>query len=49
MTTHLQIRGLSGALGAELRGIDLSRPLDSAERKALEEALYRYGVLCIRG
>lgn len=48
MTTQLQIRGLSGALGAELRGIDLSRPLEAAERKALEEALYRYGVLCIR-
>lgn len=48
MATHLQIRGLAGALGAELRGIDLSRPLEAAERKALEEALYRYGVLCIR-
>ncbi|MFO0689913.1 MAG: TauD/TfdA family dioxygenase [Myxococcota bacterium] len=49
MATSLQIRGLAGALGAELRGIDLSRPLDPAERKALEEALHRYGVLCIRG
>jgi taurine dioxygenase len=48
MTNHLQIRGLAGALGAELRGIDLSRPLDATTRKALEEALYRYGVLCIR-
>lgn len=48
MTTHLQIRGLAGALGAELRGIDLSRPLAAAERKALDESLYRYGVLCIR-
>lgn len=48
MTNALQIRGLAGALGAELRGIDLSRPLPAPERKALDEALYRYGVLCIR-
>ncbi len=48
MTSSLQIRGLAGALGAELRGIDLSRPLAPVERKALDEALYRYGVLCIR-
>lgn len=48
MTNPLQIRGLAGALGAELRGIDLSRPLDGSTRNALDEALYRYGVLCIR-
>lgn len=48
MTTHLQIRGLAGALGAELRGIDLSRPLAETERGALSGALARYGVLCIR-
>ncbi len=48
MTNLLQIRGLAGALGAELRGIDLSRPLDAATGKALDDALYRYGVLCIR-
>lgn len=48
MTTPLQIRGLSGALGAELRGIDLSRPLDATTRRALDDALHRYGVLCIR-
>lgn len=47
--THLfQIRGLAGALGAELRGIDLSRPLDERTRKALDEPLHRYGVLRIR-
>jgi taurine dioxygenase len=48
MTNPLQIRGLAGALGAELRGLDLSRPLDATTRKSLDEALYRYGVLCIR-
>jgi taurine dioxygenase len=48
MTTPLQIRGLAGALGAELRGLDLSRPLDASTRRALDEALHRHGVLCIR-
>ena len=48
MTTHLQIRGLAGALGAELRCIDLSRPLAESEWNALSDALARYGVLCIR-
>jgi len=48
MTTDLQIRGLSGALGAEVRGLDLSRPLSGADRERLLEAFYRYGVLCIR-
>lgn len=48
MTTPLQIRGLAGALGAELRGIDLSRPLDAPTRRALDDALHRHGVLCIR-
>lgn len=48
MTSPLQIRGLAGALGAELRGIDLSQPLAPTQRKALDDALHRYGVLCIR-
>ncbi len=48
MTRPLQIRGLAGVLGAELRGIDLSAPLDPATRGALDAALHRYGVLCIR-
>lgn len=48
MTTDLQIRGLSGALGAELRGIDLSRPLAKRHHEDLLAAFHRYGVLCIR-
>ncbi len=44
----ITIRGLSGALGAEIRGLDLSRPLSGNERERLLEAFYRYGVLCIR-
>ncbi len=48
MTPPFEIRGLSGALGAEIRGLDLSRPLAGAEQEALLAAFYRYGVLCVR-
>jgi len=48
MTPPLEIRGLAGALGAELRGLDLARRFGAEERAALDEALARHGVLCIR-
>jgi len=48
MHTDLQIRPLSGSLGAEIRGMDLSRALSDDERKTLLDAFYRYGVICIR-
>ena len=44
----IEIRGLSGALGAEILGMDLSRPLSGAETELLLNSFYRYGVLCIR-
>jgi len=48
MAPAFEIRGLAGALGAELRGLDLARPLAASARAALDDALHRYGVLCIR-
>lgn len=48
MTPPFEIRGLSGALGAEIRGLDLSKPLGGVEQEALLDAFYRYGVLCLR-
>ncbi len=48
MTLPFQLRRLSGALGAEIHGLDLSRPLDAAEREGLLDAFHRYGVLCVR-
>lgn len=48
MESDITIRGLSGALGAEVRGLDLGRPLSGREGEELLEAFYRYGVLCIR-
>jgi taurine dioxygenase len=48
MKNDLQISEMSGALGAELHGLDLSRPLSRREQEALLEAFHHYGVLCIR-
>ncbi|MBJ22539.1 MAG: hypothetical protein GY910_06990 [bacterium] len=48
MTPDLRIRGLSGALNAEIQGLDLSRPLSGADRTELLSALHHDGVLCIR-
>ena len=47
-SNDIEIRGLSGALGAEILGMDLSRPLSGAETELLLNSFYRYGVLCIR-
>ena len=48
MDNPIEIRGLSGALGAEIHGLDLSRPLSGNEKELLLDAFHRYGVLCIR-
>ena len=48
MTSHFETRGLSGALGAEIFGLDLSRPLSGDDRLALLAAFHQFGVLCIR-
>ena len=41
-------RAASGALGAEIHGLDLSRPISGDQQDALLAAFHRYGVLCIR-
>ncbi|TWT08622.1 TauD/TfdA family dioxygenase [Reyranella sp. CPCC 100927] len=38
----------SGALGAEILGIDLSQPLSPAETEELRQALYEHGVIFFR-
>ena len=40
---------LSGALGAEIMGLDLSRPIDSATQELLREAWTKHLVLLVRG
>jgi taurine dioxygenase len=45
----LRMKPLSPALGAELRGVDLSQPLDDATFEAIRNYWYEHGVLCIPG
>jgi len=45
---ELEVQRLTGMLGAEIHGIDLSQPLPEAEFGALRDALNEHGVLCIR-
>jgi len=46
--TGLDIRPLSDALGAEIRGVDLSRPLDGETVAAIEAAWQEHIVLLFR-
>lgn len=41
----LDIRPVSGALGAEIRGVDLTRPLDDAVRRAILDAFSEHLVI----
>ena len=45
----LAITPLSPHLGAEVRGIDLTRPVDAATRETLNRAFVEHSVLAIRG
>ena len=45
---EVRVTPLSDALGAEVSGIDLSRPLDDATVKAVESAWYEHLVLAFR-
>ncbi|MFO2466184.1 taurine dioxygenase [Pseudomonas sp. 15FMM2] len=41
-------RPLATWIGAQISGVDISRPLDSGQRDAIEQALLRYSVLFFR-
>jgi alpha-ketoglutarate-dependent taurine dioxygenase len=45
----LEIRPLTGALGAEISGIDLSKPLTAAAREEIKRALYDHLVIYFHG
>lgn len=47
--SKLEIRPLSGAIGAEIRGLDLSKGTDAGTVAAIREALLEHLVVCIRG
>lgn len=42
------IRPTGAALGAEIRGVDLSKPVDDATLRAIEDALHEYEVVFFR-
>lgn len=44
----LEIRPLSDALGAEVIGADLTRPLSGQEARAVEQAFFDHHLLCFR-
>jgi taurine dioxygenase len=45
----IQVEPLSPALGAEIRGVDLSRPVDDATFGMIRDCWHQHGVLCIPG
>lgn len=45
----MDINALSDALGAEVVGLDLSRPADRSDVAAIKSAFLEYHLLCIRG
>jgi len=45
----IELRPLSHALGAEIRGLDLTKAVPGDQWKAVHEAFLRYGVLVFRG
>jgi taurine dioxygenase len=48
MTMSLTITPLSSALGAQIRGVDISQPLNAEQRDAIEQALLKHQVLFFR-
>jgi taurine dioxygenase len=47
--TTLSVRPMSEKLGAEIRGVDLSAPLDAQAFAVILQTLHRYGVIFFRG
>jgi taurine dioxygenase len=46
---QLDLRPVTAAVGAEIRGLDLSQPLAGAQIESINDALTRYGVVFITG
>src|SRR4029079_1035463 len=43
------VRPLSPALGAEIRGVDVSQPLEQKNFEAIRSCWHEYGVMCLPG
>ena len=49
MTLTIDVEPLSPVLGAKIRGIDLSKPVDKATQKMLYQAFVDHSIITIRG
>src|SRR5262249_5444121 len=49
LTSAIVVKPLALHIGAEISGVDLSRPLDVATRKAINDAFLRWKVVFFRG
>ena len=49
MAATIEVISSGDALGAEVRGVDLSKPLDVNTFAVLESAFNEHSVICIRG
>ena len=45
---HLDVKPISGAMGAEIRGVDLAQELDSRTFGAIHQALLDHGAIFFR-
>lgn len=45
----MEVVPLDGALGCEVRGVDVSKPLDDVQAAALKNAFLEHGVMLLRG
>jgi len=45
---HINVRGITGALGAEIGGVDLSQSIPPAVRSEIDRAILEYSVLVFR-
>jgi taurine dioxygenase len=46
---RIEIQPLGGTVGAEIHGLDLSRPVDDDDVASIRSALFEYGVVFFRG
>ncbi len=46
---HIEVKQVAGFIGAEISGVDLSRPLNDDEVKEIRKALLKWKVVFFRG